>query len=191
MWYLDSRTCLRQAVHTLPLSSLVPQCPISHRNAYELSFMEAIPSYLPPFNSSHPLTLSSLQLFSSFNSVLPLTLVMLWLSTPFNSRLSSTLSSLQLLGPFDSPFDFELPSTMVTLWLSTPFDSCFYSTMVTLQLVTPFESSQPWTLRSPRLWGSFESWDLSILETLWLLRACESPIIHALLTLCPPSPRPS
>ena len=35
-----SGTCLGQRVHSRPLSSLVPQCPVSHRNACELSLME-------------------------------------------------------------------------------------------------------------------------------------------------------
>ena len=42
VWYSDSRTCLGQSVHRRPLSSLVPQCPVSNRNASELSHMEAM-----------------------------------------------------------------------------------------------------------------------------------------------------
>ena len=38
----DSRTCLGKSVHSRPLSSLEPQRPISHRNACELSRMEAM-----------------------------------------------------------------------------------------------------------------------------------------------------
>ena len=37
-----SISCLGQIVHSRPLSSLVPQRPVSHRNAYELSHMEAM-----------------------------------------------------------------------------------------------------------------------------------------------------
>ena len=37
-----SQTCLGQSVHSRPLSSLVPQRPISHGNACELSLMEAL-----------------------------------------------------------------------------------------------------------------------------------------------------
>ena len=36
VWYLDSRTCLEQSVHSRPLSSLVPRRCISHRNACAL-----------------------------------------------------------------------------------------------------------------------------------------------------------
>ena len=39
VWYLDSRTCLGQSVHSRPLSSLLPQRSGSHRNACELSWM--------------------------------------------------------------------------------------------------------------------------------------------------------
>ena len=42
VWYSDSRTCLGKSVHSRPLSSLVPQRPVSHRNACELSHMEAM-----------------------------------------------------------------------------------------------------------------------------------------------------
>ena len=35
-------TFLEQSVHSRPLSSLVPQCPVSHRNGCELSLMEAM-----------------------------------------------------------------------------------------------------------------------------------------------------
>ena len=38
----DIRTCLGQSMHSRPLSSLVPQRSISHRNACELSRMEAM-----------------------------------------------------------------------------------------------------------------------------------------------------
>ena len=37
-----SRTCLGQSVYSRPLSSLVPQRLVSHRNACELSLMEAV-----------------------------------------------------------------------------------------------------------------------------------------------------
>ena len=40
VWYVDSRTCLGQSVHNRPLSWLVPQHPVSHRNACELCRMK-------------------------------------------------------------------------------------------------------------------------------------------------------
>ena len=42
VWYSNSRTCLGQSVHSRTLSSLVPQRPVSHRSACELSRMEAL-----------------------------------------------------------------------------------------------------------------------------------------------------
>ena len=40
VWHWDSRTCFRQSVHIRPLSSLVPQHPVSHHNVCEVSRVE-------------------------------------------------------------------------------------------------------------------------------------------------------
>ena len=42
VWYSDSWTCLGQSVHSQLLSSLVPQCPVSHCSDCELSHIEAM-----------------------------------------------------------------------------------------------------------------------------------------------------
>ena len=40
LWYLDSWTCLGQSVHSLLLSSLVPQCLLSYHSESEIGLME-------------------------------------------------------------------------------------------------------------------------------------------------------